>query len=147
MASSTGSACAAGDLPFKRLEVRHIEALMAKKTGPTAANTVKKNLSMLFNFAAKKLEYKGPNPAKFAERLKVNPFGYHTWTNEEVDRFLHRHGPATKARLVLLLALNTGMARQDLAQGRLAAREGWPDRLPSRQELRRGRPPDPPRTG
>lgn len=106
----------AGDLPFARLEVRHIEALMSKKTGPAAANTVKKNMSMLFNFAAKKLGYSGANPARFAERMKVNPDGYHTWTDDEVDRFLARHGPGSKARLVLLLALNTGMARQDLCR-------------------------------
>lgn len=110
----------AGDLPFKRLEVRHVEALMAKKTGPVAQNTVKKNLSMLFNFAAKKLSYVGPNPAKFAERMKTNPDGYHTWTDEEVDRFLARHPAGSKVRLVLLLALNTGMSRQDLC------RVGWP---------------------
>lgn len=109
----------AGRYHFARLEVRHIEALMQKKAGPTAANTVKKNCSMLFNFAAKKLRYTGPNPAKFAERMKTNPDGFHTWTDEEVQRFLSVHGPGTKARLVMLLALNTGMARQDLA------RVGW----------------------
>lgn len=109
----------AGDLPFKRLEVRHIEALMAKKAGPVAANTVKKNLSMLFNFAAKKLNYAGPNPARFAEKMKTNPNGYHTWTDAEVDRFLARHPAGSKARLVLLLALNTGMSRADLC------RVGW----------------------
>ena len=37
----------AGKYHFARLEVKHIEALMAKKDGPVAANTVKKNLSML----------------------------------------------------------------------------------------------------
>ena len=104
----------AGDLPFARVKLRHVEALMAKKAGPSAANGVKKNLSMLYNFAAKKLDYLGPNPAKFAERLKENSDGYHTWTNGEVDRFLERHGPGTKARLAILIALNTGMARQDL---------------------------------
>ncbi|MGC9448566.1 tyrosine-type recombinase/integrase [Cereibacter johrii] len=122
----------AGKYHFARLEVRHVEAIMTKKAGPTAANTVKKNMSMLFNFASKKLGYKGPNPAKFAEKLKTNPDGYHTWTEEEVDRFLDRHGPGTKARLVILLALNTGMARQDLARvgrqhvkaGRIAYRRG-----------------------
>ena len=46
---------------------------MSKKTGPVAANTVKKNLSMLFNYAAKKLGYNGPKPAKFAEKMKTNP--------------------------------------------------------------------------
>ncbi|MEO3415723.1 tyrosine-type recombinase/integrase [Roseovarius sp. CAU 1744] len=106
----------AGKYHFERLEVRHIEALMAKKKGPTAANTVKKNMSMLFNFAAKKLSYTGPNPARYAERMKTNPDGFHTWTDAEVNRFLERHGPGTKARLVMLLALNTGMARQDLAK-------------------------------
>lgn len=106
----------AGKYQFNRLEVRHIEALMSKKAGPTAANTVKKNLSMLFNFAAKKLGYTGPNPARYAERMKTNPDGFHTWTDDEVNRFLERHGPGTKARLVMLLALNTGMARQDLAR-------------------------------
>lgn len=109
----------AGTIHFARFEVRHIEKLMAKKTGPTAANTVKKNMSMLFNFAAKKLNYTGPNPAKFAERMKVNPDGYHTWTDAEVNRFLDRHPAGSKARLVLLLALNTGMSRQDLS------RVGW----------------------
>ncbi|WP_245860902.1 tyrosine-type recombinase/integrase [Rhodobacter maris] len=117
----------AGDLPFARIEVKHVEALMGKKTGPAAANTVKKNLSMLFNFAAKKLGYSGPNPARFAEHMKTNPDGYHTWTDAEVDRFLARHGPGSKARLVLLLALNTGMARQDLCGvgwQHIATREG-----------------------
>lgn len=109
----------AGRYAFARLGVQHVEAMMSKKSGPVAANTVKKNLSMLFNFASKKLGYTGPNPARFAERVKTNPDGYHTWTGAEIDRFLDRHGPGTKARLVLLLALNTGMARQDLC------RVGW----------------------
>ena len=109
----------AGKYHFARLEVKHIEALMAKKDGPVAANTVKKNLSMLYNYASKKLNYAGPNPARFAEKIKTNKDGYHTWTDEEVDRFLERHTEGTKARLVLLLALNTGMSRQDLC------RVGW----------------------
>jgi integrase len=106
----------AGQYHYASLQVRHVEALMGKKDGPVAANTVKKNLSMLFNFAAKKMGYTGPNPARHADRRKTNPDGYHTWTDDEVDRFLTRHGPGSKARLVLLLALNTGMARQDLTR-------------------------------
>jgi integrase len=123
----------AGQYHFARIEVRHVEALMAKKDGPTAANTVKKNLSMLFNFASKKLGYTGPNPARFAERMKVNPDGFHTRSEAEVDRFLGRHGPGTKARLVLLLALNTGMSRQDLA------RAGWQHVKNGRIAYRRGK--------
>lgn len=121
----------AGQYQFASLQVRHVEALMGKKTGPVAANTVKKNLSMLFNFASKKLGYAGMNPAKFADKRKTNPDGFHTWTNDEVDRFLERHGPGTKARLVLLLALNTGMARQDLSRAgkQLVRREAGVDRI------------------
>lgn len=104
----------AGDLPFARMEVEHVEALMAKKEGPAAANTVKKNLSMLYNFAAKKLRYKGHNPAREAEKMKENSKGYHTWTEAEIQRFLAYHGMRSKAGLALMLALNTGMARQDL---------------------------------
>ncbi|MFG6545369.1 tyrosine-type recombinase/integrase [Sulfitobacter sp. 1A13730] len=89
---------------------------MSKKEGPAAANAVKKNMSMLFNFAAQRLDYVGQNPARHAEKMKINPDGYHTWTEDEVNRFLERHGPGTKPRLVLLLAINTGMARQDLAR-------------------------------
>lgn len=122
----------AGKYQFERLEVRHIESLMSKKKGPTAANTVKKNMSMLFNFAAKKLRYTGPNPARHAERMKTNPDGYYTWTEADQNRFLERHGPTTKARLVMLLVLNTGMSRQDIASvgwqnvknGRIAYRRG-----------------------
>lgn len=106
----------AGIYQIESLEVRHVEALMSMKSGPTAANTVKKNMSMLFNFASKKLNHKGPNPARHAERMKTNPDGFHTWTDEEVNRFLERHGPGTKARLVMMLALNTGMSRQDLCR-------------------------------
>lgn len=109
----------AGKYHFAALKVKHIEALMAKKAGPVAGNTVKKNMSMLFNFAAKKLDYVGQNPAKLAEPNKTNQDGYHTWTASEIDRFLDRHPAGSKARLVLMLALNTGMARADLC------RVGW----------------------
>lgn len=61
----------------------------------------------------------GRNPARFAEKMKTNPDGHHTWTDAEVDRFLARHPAGSKARLVCLLALNTGMSRTDLS------RLGW----------------------
>jgi integrase len=122
-----------GEAHFERLTVRHIEKLMSKKTGPTAANTVKKNMSMLFNFAAQKLGYTGPNPARHAERMKTNPDGYHTWTEAEVSQFLKRHGPGTKARLVMLLAINTGMSRTDLC------RVGWQNAKGGRITYRRAK--------
>lgn len=115
----------AGRYQMARFKTRHVEALMGRKEGPTAANAVKKNLSLLYNFAAKTLDYTGPNPARAAQARKQNPDGYHTWTDAEVSRFLERHGPGTKPRLVMLLALNTGMSRQDLCRvGRGNTRNG-----------------------
>jgi integrase len=110
----------AGKYQIGRIAALHVEALMAKKTGPTAANTVKKNLSMLFNFAVKHdLAGQKHNPARHADRRKENPDGYHTWTDSEIGQFLAFHGLGTGARLAALLILNTGAARQDLV------RMGW----------------------
>jgi integrase len=107
----------AGDLPFTKFEPRHVEALMARKEGPTAANTVKKNLSMLFNFAIRKsLLGQTANPARAADRRKENPNGYHTWTEQEIGRYLDHHRPGSKARLALFLFLYTGASRQDAAR-------------------------------
>lgn len=104
-----------GQYQAGRIETRHVEAIMARKTGPTAANTVKKNLSMLFNFAIKySLADLKHNPAKYADRRKENPDGYHTWTEAEIAQFLAFHGPGTKARRAAWLIMNTGAARQDV---------------------------------
>jgi integrase len=122
----------AGDLPFARLGVRHVEALMARKAGPTAQNSVKKTLSLLFNFGIH-AELAKHNPARAAERRKENPEGYHTWTEAEIARFLAMHGPGTKARLALMIFLCTGASRQD------AARLGWQNVSAGRIRYRRGK--------
>lgn len=122
----------AGKYQIGTLATRHVEALMARKAGPTAANTVKKNLSMLFNFAIKhELAGQKHNPARHADRRKENPDGYHTWSEAEIAQFLAHHGPGTKARLAALLILNTAAARQDLV------RMGWQNAKDGRITYRR----------
>lgn len=108
----------AGDLPFAQCRTRDVAALMDKKEGPQAANTVAKRLSVLFGYA-QSLDLMHHNPARHVERRKIAGDGYHTATSDEVQRFRDRHPTGTKARLALELAINTGAARQDL--GRL----GW----------------------
>ncbi|OWV52181.1 integrase [Mameliella alba] len=123
----------AGSLPVASFRVRHIEALMAKKDGPAAANKVRKNLSLLFNYALKQeVEGVTGNPARAADRMEESEDGFHTWTEGEMARFLEHHGAGTKARLVFLLALNTGASRADIARltwgnvkgGKIAYRRG-----------------------
>lgn len=107
----------AGDLPVTSFRVRHIEALMAKKDGPAAANKVRKNLSLLFNYALKQeVEGVAGNPARAADRMNESEDGFHTWTEDEMASFLDYHRRGTKGRLVFLLALNTGASRADLAR-------------------------------
>lgn len=123
----------AGDLPFAKFGTRHVEALMGKKTGPTAANTVKKNLSMLFNFAIKREMGVTFNPARFADRRKENADGYHTWTDQEIVRFKDQHPTGSKARLAMMLFLWTGASRQDVAA------MGWRNVQGDRITYRRGK--------
>ena len=112
----------AGDLPLSRFGVVHVEALMDMKDGrPAAANTVRKNMSMLFRFAATPVKLGGlglkvDNMAAFAKKREERADGYHTWTDAEMAQFLAHHGPGSKARLVFLLAQNMGVARADLVR-------------------------------
>lgn len=122
---------AAGKYPFDSFRAKHIEAVMAKKDGPAAANKVRKNFSLLFTYAIKH-ELMTANPARAADRLKESGDGYHTWTASEMAQFLAFYPSGTKERLVFMLAMNTGAARQDIAamtrgnlsSGRISYRRG-----------------------
>lgn len=123
-----------GDLPFNRFAAKHVEAVMRKKTGPTAANSVKKTLSILFRYAIKnELCGQKVNPAAFADRRKESAEGFHVWTDAEIAKFLEVHKPGTKPRLALLIFLCTGAARQD------AASMGWQNVKDGRIKYRRGK--------
>ena len=106
---------AIGRARYAQLEPRHVEALMSKKGGPAAANRLKKDLSQLFRFAAKRFGYKGENLAALADPHKERSEGYHTWTDDEIEVFRAKFPTGTKARLALEIFLGTGAARQDAA--------------------------------
>ena len=104
-----------GPARYAKLESRHIEALMAKKGGPVAANRLRKDLSQLFRFAAKRLGHIGTNPASLADAHKTEAAGFHTWTDDEIQTYRTTHATGTKARLAFEILLGTGAARQDAA--------------------------------
>lgn len=122
----------AGDWPLDDIRTRHVEHLMGMKAGPTAANTARKNLSTLFNFAIRR-ELMTVNPARKAMARKVNDSGYHTWTDAEVSQFCASFASGTKQRLALTLVLCTGAARQDVI------RLGWQNVKAGRIAYRRGK--------
>ena len=106
---------AIGPARYAALEPRHVEMLMEKKGGPESANRLRKDLSQLFRFAAKRYGFKGENPAALADAHKVRSKGFHTWTNEEIATYREAHPTGSKARLALEIFLCTGAARQDAA--------------------------------
>ena len=101
---------AIGSARYASIQPRHIEALMSKKGGPAAANRLKKDLSQLFRFAAKRFGYQGQNPAVLADSHKERSEGFHTWTDDEIEVFRAKFPTGTKARLALEIFLGTGAA-------------------------------------
>ena len=106
---------AIGSARYASIQPRHIEALMCKKGGPSAANRLKKDMSQLFRFAAKRFGYQGQNPAVLADSHMERAGGFHTWTDDEIEVFRAKFPTGTKARLALEIFLGTGAARQDAA--------------------------------
>lgn len=89
---------------------RHIGELAAT---PAAANNLRKALKKLFDYAVK-LGWMNTNPAALTDSFRQGP-GFHTWTDEEIDRFRAHWQYGTMARLTFELALNTAARRCNLA--------------------------------
>ena len=104
---------AVGGAKYGEVEPRHVAALMDKKGGPVAANRLRKDLSQLYRFAAKRLGYSGQNPAALADPHKTRKGGFRTWTDEEIETFRAAHPSGTKPRLALEILLGTGASRVD----------------------------------
>jgi hypothetical protein len=109
-----GSVLGKGD--YRDLQPIHVRKLMARKGGKHAANRLHKELSELFGYARDWLSYEGPNPTRQVKPFKINSDGYHTWTEEQVDKFRAFHSSGTKARLAFEIILGTGAARQDASR-------------------------------
>ena len=128
----------AADLPFKRMEPKHVATLRdKKKTGPGAANSVTQALRALFKWAVlPEYGHATNNPAAgvslFASK---NPGGFARWTEEEAALYEARYPLGTKARLAIDLLLYTGVRRSDVIK--LGPQmEGWfTERLPDGSEV------------
>ena len=106
----------AADLPFARMEPKHVATLRDKKTGPGAANSVTHALRALFTWAVSS-DYRlaTNNPAAQVSLLdSKNPDGFARWTEEDMALYEARHPLGTKARLALDLLLYTGVRRSDV---------------------------------
>lgn len=104
-----------GSYPAKKTTVAGLEKhLSVMSKTPAAANNLRKALKRLFAFAVR-LDWMKTNPAAQTEAFRTNPSGWHTWTDEEIERFRAYWAYGTMARLTLELALNTAARRCNLA--------------------------------
>lgn len=116
------------------LKKKHVEALMeAKRQTPAAANKLKKLIGRLCRHAINDLGYAMTDPTKGIKPFEMNPDGYHTWTDAEIDQFLSHHGEDSLAAIVLHLILYTGASRQDVN------RMGWHSLYDNRIRYNRGK--------
>jgi integrase len=108
-----------GRKPVKGLQREHIKTLLgAKSATPESANHLLKGLRVLLAYAVD-LGWISVNPAKDIECYSRKGDGYHTWTEEEIERFQERYPIGTKPGLALALGLYTAQRKGDVI------RMGW----------------------
>lgn len=102
----------------KRIALIHQQALQVILSGkrPAAARNWKKALRGFLDYCLS-LGMIAADPLAGIKLPKMKKSGgYHTWTEEEIAQYENRHAPGTKARLALVLLLQTGHARSDVVR-------------------------------
>jgi integrase len=103
-----------GDLSFRGLERRHVEAMLAKKiANPHAAKNFLKAVRGLMT-AAIPTGLRDDDPTAGIRVKLRGTGGFRTWTEEEIAQFEAAHPVGSRARLAFGLHLYTGQRRSDV---------------------------------
>lgn len=115
-----------GSKPIAGLERRHIENMLAEKTGkPAAQRNLLRVLRVLLAFCVME-GLRKDNPALGIKLRAQATSGYHSWTEEELRQYEQRHPIGSKPRLALALLLYTAQRRADVVRlGPPNVRDGW----------------------
>lgn len=126
-----------GNCPLRYFTAMKAKRLIEAKDGSAATNR-RKHLSKLCAWAVD-AGHLSSNPVRDIRAGRaVKGKGYYTWTVADVEQFLERHGPGTKARLALGLLLFSGARRQDMVTfGRQHVRGGWIRYIPKKTLYKR----------
>lgn len=119
------------DVAVASMKPAHVKKLMglklsqapAGKTNATAANKIKKMTGVIFEFAIRE-GLAQSNPAKPIRREKTSATGYEMWPSEQVEKFRDHYPSGTRERLILELAIATGLSRVDLCKASRANIDG-----------------------
>lgn len=105
-----------GSKPVKKMESRHVRALIAEKAAtPAAANALLKMLRILMRYAAEH-DWVKVDPTRDVRRIRSKTDGFHTWTEAEIAQFENHWPIGSKPRLALALLLYTGQRPGDVRQ-------------------------------
>lgn len=123
-----GASAVFADFPLARLTPAAIRLLRDRKAKtPDGANNTVKAIRAVFKWATlPEIELTQANPARDVGYLHRASEGFHTWTLDEVHRFIARHPPGSRAHLALCLLLFVGGRRSDVVKlGRQHVSAGW----------------------
>jgi integrase len=116
-----------GTKPYAALTRAHIiEGQDRRRQTPSDANKFIKAMRKLFKFAVAKNHVKR-NPTDGVEFLKLpnKEIGFHTWTEEEIEKFEAHWAVGTRERLAFDILLYTGLRRGDaVTLGRQHIKDG-----------------------
>ncbi len=115
-----------GDQPFAAFERKHILAGRERRAEtPHQANNFLKSMRAVWRWALD-AEIAKTDPTKEVPLLNPKSDGYHTWTEEEIERFEARWALGTRERLALDVLIYTGLRRGDAVRlGLQHVRDGW----------------------
>ena len=120
-----------GNLPVAALEHKNVRQIMGRyATTPGKARNVLSMLRLLMALAIAE-GIRKDDPCAGIKRPKLSAEGWHTWTEEEIERFESHYPIGTQARLAFALALHTSqrsadlikMGKQHVRNGRLEIRQ------------------------
>lgn len=108
-----------GNKRVRMMKRRHVNAILGDMADrPGAANSLLARLKLLMKFAVN-LEMIAVNPLIGMPPFKTRSDGFHSWTEEDIQKFEATHPRGSRARLAFALLLCTGQRRSDVV------RMGW----------------------
>lgn len=103
-----------GDKQVATLTRAHIKAIIGSMSAtPAAANNLLDRLRVLMKIAMDD-GWRPDDPTYRVSGFKLTGDGFHTWSEEDIERFCAVHPPGTSARLAMGLMLFTGQRRSDM---------------------------------
>lgn len=105
-----------GEKQVATLTRAHIKAIIgAMHETPAAANNLLDRLRVLMKLAMDD-DWRKDDPTYRVRGFKLTGDGFHTWSEDDIEKFNKAHPPGTSARLAMTLMLYTGQRRSDMVK-------------------------------